>query len=177
MRDETIYDAVIVGAGPAGAACAAALVAAGRSCVLVERKRLPRYKACGGLLSERSVGFLERRFGGLPAELLCPVPRMSTRISRSGERFVPTGGDDWLSVRRRELDAWLVERAGLTDVFVIGIEIRWINVNARPIAIGAKPAAARFAVAPRMMIRKNAVSTNSATNPETIEYPLGDRAP
>ncbi len=36
-----------------------------------------------------------------------------------------------------------VERAGLTDVLVTGIEIRWIKVNASPMAIGAKPTGAR----------------------------------
>ena len=60
-----------------------------------------------------------------------------------------------------------VERAGLTDVFVIGIEIRWISVKPRPIVIGAKPFGARSSVAPRMMIRKNAVRTTSATSAET----------
>ena len=32
-----------------------------------------------------------------------------------------------------------VERAGLTDVLEIGIEIRWIRVSARPIARPANP--------------------------------------
>ena len=36
--------------------------------------------------------------------------------------------------------ATAVERAGFTDVLVTGIEIRWISVSARPMAIGAKPA-------------------------------------
>jgi hypothetical protein len=36
-----------------------------------------------------------------------------------------------------------VLRAGLTDVFVTGMLIRWINVSARPMATGAKPCGAR----------------------------------
>ena len=36
-----------------------------------------------------------------------------------------------------------VLRAGFTEVLVTGMLIRWINVRARPIAIGAKPAGAR----------------------------------
>ena len=39
--------------------------------------------------------------------------------------------------------ATAVERARLTDVFVTGIETRWMSVGARPIAIGASPAGAR----------------------------------
>ena len=57
-----------------------------------------------------------------------------------------------------------VERAGLTEVFVIGIDIRWIKVKAKPMAIGAKPFGALSSVAPMIMIKKNAVSTISATN-------------
>src|SRR5438128_5332650 len=36
--------------------------------------------------------------------------------------------------------------AGLTDVLVIGMLVRWISVRASPIAIGAKPAGARRSV-------------------------------
>jgi len=35
--------------------------------------------------------------------------------------------------------AWLVLRAGLTEVLVTGMLIKWISVRHRPIAIGAKP--------------------------------------
>ena len=37
--------------------------------------------------------------------------------------------------------------------------IRWISVRAKPMAMGAKPAGARWSVAPMMMIRKNMVIT------------------
>jgi len=56
-----------------------------------------------------------------------------------------------------------VLRAGLTEVFVTGIEIRWISVKQRPMAIGAKPFGASLCVEPRMTIRKKNVITTSAT--------------
>ena len=37
-------------------------------------------------------------------------------------------------------------RAGLTEVLVTGMLIRWISVSARPMASGAKPAGARLSV-------------------------------
>ena len=43
-----------------------------------------------------------------------------------------------------------VERAGLTEVLEIGMEMRWMRVSTRPMAIGAKPCGARVSVAPRM---------------------------
>jgi hypothetical protein len=62
-----------------------------------------------------------------------------------------------------------VLRAGLTEVFVTGMLIRWINVRPSPIAIGAKPLGARSSVAPRMIIRNMNVMTTSATRPASSE--------
>jgi hypothetical protein len=59
-----------------------------------------------------------------------------------------------------------VLRAGLTLVFVTGIEIRWMSVRPSPIAIGANPAGARAEVAPRMISRKKKVIAISVTRPE-----------
>ena len=62
-----------------------------------------------------------------------------------------------------------VLRAGFTDVLVTGIEIKWMSVSPRPMAIGAKPAGARLWVEPMMMIRKKAVITISVTIPAVAE--------
>src|SRR5574337_1812826 len=47
------YDTIVVGGGPAGATAALMLAKAGARVLLLERRRLPRYKACGGCLSRR----------------------------------------------------------------------------------------------------------------------------
>ena len=60
-------------------------------------------------------------------------------------------------------------RAGLTDVLVTGMLIRWMSVSARPMAMGAKPAGARLSVAPRMINRKNIVMTTSVTSAASSE--------
>ena len=44
-----------------------------------------------------------------------------------------------------------MERAGLTEVLVTGMEIRWMSVSARPMAIGPNPAGRPLRVAPRMI--------------------------
>src|ERR1700675_2936601 len=54
MVDDPIFDAVVVGAGPAGAAAALALARAGRSVVLVERGPFPGSKnVYGGVVYRR----------------------------------------------------------------------------------------------------------------------------
>ena len=41
-----------------------------------------------------------------------------------------------------------VLRAGLTEVLVTGMLMRWMRVRHRPMAMGANPAGARLSVAP-----------------------------
>ncbi|GAA0480074.1 geranylgeranyl reductase family protein [Streptomyces olivaceiscleroticus] len=44
----TVWDVVVVGAGPAGASAAYAAACTGRSVLILEKAELPRYKTCGG---------------------------------------------------------------------------------------------------------------------------------
>lgn len=112
-------DAVIVGAGPAGAAAALLLARAGRSVVLVDRARFPRGKPCAEYLSPGVLTILERLdVGPLPAHRF---PGMEI-ISPDGRRFRVTyqrAGTcvSAASLARRDLDAALVaaaRRAGVT---------------------------------------------------------------
>ena len=52
------FDAVIVGAGPAGSTAALCLATAGASVALVDRRTFPRDKACGDLVGPRGVRLL-----------------------------------------------------------------------------------------------------------------------
>ena len=59
-----------------------------------------------------------------------------------------------------ENSACEIERAGLTEVFVRGIEIRWMSVSVNPIARPPKaPLACLLSVTPRITIRNTNVST------------------
>ncbi|MCY3923718.1 MAG: geranylgeranyl reductase family protein [Chloroflexi bacterium] len=59
MTGSRIWDALVVGAGPAGARAAQQLSAAGASTLLVEKHSLPRYKACGGGVPARTLRLLD----------------------------------------------------------------------------------------------------------------------
>jgi geranylgeranyl reductase family protein len=52
------YDAIVVGAGPAGSTTAYRLARAGRSVLLLDRARFPRDKPCGGGVTERAARLL-----------------------------------------------------------------------------------------------------------------------
>ena len=67
MSSRSTHDVLIVGGGPAGAACAYWLAEAGCDVALVERKVFPREKTCGDGLTPRAVRQLEDM--GLATEL------------------------------------------------------------------------------------------------------------
>src|SRR5690606_8833346 len=52
------------------------------------------------------------------------------------------------------------ERAGLTLVFVMGIEMRWMRVSISPIASAPKPLDAALVVTPRITMTNSAVRTS-----------------
>jgi geranylgeranyl reductase family protein len=52
------YDAIVVGAGPAGSATAYDLAALGRQVLLIDHRRFPRVKPCAGGLTMKSLGRL-----------------------------------------------------------------------------------------------------------------------
>jgi geranylgeranyl reductase family protein len=115
------YDVVVVGAGPAGAACAFWLADAGFDVLVVERKRFPRDKTCGDGLTPRAVRQLEDMgLGGSLVRfhrcegLVASGFGRSVRLSWPQHPEFPSYG---LVVPRRELDglvASAAEAAGAT---------------------------------------------------------------
>ena len=53
--DGQLWDAMVVGAGPAGCAAAYDLAAAGQSVLLLDKRDFPRAKACAGGLTIKAV--------------------------------------------------------------------------------------------------------------------------
>jgi flavin-dependent dehydrogenase len=106
----TTWDAIVVGAGPAGAFAAMGLARAGLSTLLVDRKSFPRPKVCGGCLNAIAVGCLEKAgvADALRATGAQPVSAIELRYrSRRATLELPAG----LAVSRATLDAVLVRAA------------------------------------------------------------------
>ncbi len=53
-----MYDLIIAGAGPAGSAAGLAAAAGGLNTLILEKDAFPRYKACGGAISENAASSL-----------------------------------------------------------------------------------------------------------------------
>jgi geranylgeranyl reductase family protein len=101
------FDAVVIGAGPAGSAAALRLAEAGASVLLAERKRFPRDKACGG-------GLTARALREAPCDVMPVVEDTVTRVElRAGRRATRrvSGQPLVLMTQRRNLDKHLAEQA------------------------------------------------------------------
>lgn len=111
----TQADVLIIGGGPAGAACALWLAQAGHEVLLVEKKRYPREKTCGDGLTPRAVRQLFDM--GLATELATYhrfVGLRSVAFGRTLElRWPEVAGlpDHGYVVTRRDLDAMVASRA------------------------------------------------------------------
>ncbi len=102
------YDALVVGAGPAGSSTAIHLARAGARVLLVDKARFPRDKPCGGGLTGRAL----QRIPVDPSPVVeRDVDRFELRL-RYGSRFARTHNAPLIRMtQRRRLDTFLAEQA------------------------------------------------------------------
>ena len=105
------FDLIVIGAGPAGAAAARTAAVSGLRVALVDKRRFPREKLCGGGITGRSMGHYRRIFGnerpGIPLVTCRDVAFFAFGQDLGINRDVPPL---YLGMRRA-LDAHLVDRA------------------------------------------------------------------
>lgn len=105
------YDALIVGAGPAGAGAAALLAEGGARVLLLEKERFPRYKACGGGLDGLAARALESM--GIDLEAVQEDAPTELRITKGGCHPATYRFDKPLAITtmRSELDRLIAHAA------------------------------------------------------------------
>jgi len=101
------YDVLIVGGGPAGAACAWKLQQAGARVLVLDKEAFPRSKPCAGWVTPEVWKDLEIQPGDYPHGL---TVFDALHISIRGLPLIRPGRQ--YAVRRVEFDAWLLQRAG-----------------------------------------------------------------
>jgi len=104
----SLYDLIVVGAGPAG--CAVAITAArkGASVLLLERGRSPRHKVCGEFVSAESLDLLEGLLAPEYRSLIATAPRIQQgRIFADGAEIHAEINPPAASITRFDLDAAL----------------------------------------------------------------------
>jgi menaquinone-9 beta-reductase len=113
-------EAVVVGAGPSGAAAAAVLAAAGRRPLVLEKDRFPRSKVCGEFLSGSARESLVRLdvLAAIAGEA-APVERGAVNL-RGGRTVRFELASRGFGISRDRLDALLADRAR-----ALGTEVRF----------------------------------------------------
>jgi geranylgeranyl reductase family protein len=102
------FDAIVVGAGPAGSVTAYRLAEAGASVLLLDRARFPRDKPCGGGLTYRAIRELPIAVDPVVEDVVDRFEfsfRYRRRFERRGASTII------LMTQRRRLDAFLAEQA------------------------------------------------------------------
>ena len=125
----TNFDAIVVGAGPAGSTAARELAAAGARVLVVDRAEFPRYKACGGgipLRTERLLPF--------PIDSVIEDSVSLLQVANLGRsRFVRDSGTPFAHmVMRERFDALLLEQAQKAGAeFRAGTAVRSLGRNGK----------------------------------------------
>lgn len=114
-------DVVIVGGGPAGSTCALHLVRAGVDCVVLDRAEFPRLKLCAGWVTPEAVEDMQLEPTTYPGGFLTFD---ELRVHMGPLSYGLRGRQH--SIRRIELDAWLLARSG---VEVVKHDVRSIAVE------------------------------------------------
>lgn len=134
-------EVVVVGAGPAGAACAILLRRAGHDVLLVDRATFPRDKPCGEYSSPKTLDIL-RRLGVAEDILALPPHRL-----RGMRVYAPNGASytvDYHAATGAHY-ALAIPRLRLDDVIVAGAKRQGVEVReeARLTAVGPWDGAGR----------------------------------
>lgn len=112
---DTEYDAVVVGAGPAGTMTALELARRHLAVLLVERQPMPRWKVCGACLSAGTLELLTE--AGLPAPPDGVALHRLRLSARSARACVPLSGS--MAVSRHSFDQMLLSAARKAGVVAI----------------------------------------------------------
>ncbi|MHA1409790.1 MAG: NAD(P)/FAD-dependent oxidoreductase [Candidatus Odinarchaeia archaeon] len=116
------FDVIIIGGGPAGSITALRLNQEGLSTVVVDRKKFPREKVCGGLLTKAASDFLDDY---LDLKIDVEIFETPTEL---GLYFIPPTGKrnsvkvknySLLNVSRTKFDSWLFNKVVNSETKVI----------------------------------------------------------
>jgi geranylgeranyl reductase family protein len=138
-----MYDVTVAGTGPAGASAAYLLGRAGLKVLVLERQHLPRYKACGGMLSERVLS-------ALPFSFEAVIERRVTAFTYGFGAHLTTAPRDGLTmccVMRDRFDHHILSQAKAN--VREGVSVTGVEERADRVVVGTstgEPVASRYLI-------------------------------
>lgn len=136
-----MYDAIIVGAGPAGSMLAKKLADEDLKVLIVEQKKLPRHKMCSGIVSSFARRVLKKEGIGEVPDILCCHPKKFKGVQVYEEKGQPphkfreksanvwrSDFDFWLATKASEAGADIIDQAKLVN-FIEDIGQIRVNLN------------------------------------------------
>jgi geranylgeranyl reductase family protein len=127
------YDAIVVGAGPAGSTLARLLATQGVGVLLLDRARFPRDKPCGGGVTVRAASQLDIDLAPVTERTIFAA-RFTYRL---GKAFRHQSGQPLTYMtQRRRLDLFLAERAAAAGAqFHDGEPVRAVEIEERAVTV------------------------------------------
>jgi len=172
MNSDRVYDVIVVGAGPAGSACATVLARNGLDVLLIDRALFPREKICGDCLNPRSWKTLED-LGAADAVKTAPHRRITgVRVTSWRGRSVHSSlprqfPQPLIAIRRGILDQILLHNAQQAGATVLQ-KTQVVRVEpGQPVRVSAKEPNGRSSFSCRYLVgadgRNSAVAASSCT--------------
>jgi geranylgeranyl reductase family protein len=130
------YDAIVVGAGPAGSACAHRLAGAGASVLMLDRARFPRDKPCGGGVTGRAARLLPFPLDPVIEDV---VTIAELGLGYDGRRCERGSGEPLAYMTQRiRLDAHLAEHAVAAGAaFRDGTKVERVEADDESVTVAA----------------------------------------
>ena len=127
-----MYDVIVVGAGPAGATAAYELAGSGLKVLLLEKQSLPRFKPCGGGVSQKFLA-------SLPFDFSRAIKGQVSRLRYyydNGDPFEAAMDTQLAMVNRRDFDFVIASAAAAAGAeLLVGLEVSGIEAQADGIKV------------------------------------------
>lgn len=171
LHPDTVYDAIVVGGGPAGATAAQALAEQNHTVLLIDKPG--RIKPCGGAIPPRLV-----RDFDIPESQIVARANTARMVSPKGRMVdMPINGGSVAMVDREHFDEWLRQRA--EDRGAIRLDGEYVGLerddNGRAIVL-CRPAGADRKSDPLRLPTKTVIGADGARS-KIAELEVGGEQP
>jgi flavin-dependent dehydrogenase len=167
------WDALVVGAGPAGCVAAASIAARGLRTLLVDRAAFPRPKVCGGCLAPAGVAALTDAGLGESLRLAGAAPVSTLRlIARGSSLSLPL--KPYVTVERCRFDDALAQSCVERGVrFLDGVEAKLLDPETVELQAGAE----RIALRPGAIIVADGLGGTALSGRPEFRWTVKEHSP